>query len=487
VFFKDTTSRYLHINPAFCRWLGRREKDVVGKSIYDLWPPAVAEALAADDRRVLDGDCVEKEEPRPNPRELRTLKTVKMPIRDARGRIAGILGYFADVTDEKRRDEDYRQTLRYAVVGRLAAGLTHDLNQFFKQMQGNAALLGASGPGDLPPRDMAEQVEAAASRAADLTQRLIVFTRTDLPAAEVAHINDAVAEVTNLFRAVLDRRVVLEVRLGDRLPGVHAPVSQLTQIVLNLCLNARDAMPDGGRITVETDLVPLAEHPATESSDASPFGRRRGAYVRLRVGDTGRGMTRDIRARLFDPWYTAKSGGNGSGLGLSIVQDVARRHGGWVECTSSVAEGTSFSVFLPPDDSDPLAVPAGPPTASLEPTSILLSDNEPAIVFICRHILEANGYQVLEAGDGRKAAELYRCERARIGLVLLDQNMPGMSGVEVLRELIEADPSVRVVLMSGAPQELMPTIFSRNLRGFLPKPFHTWELLDAVRDALAGD
>jgi PAS domain S-box-containing protein len=484
VFLKDRASRYLLVNSAFRRWLGRPDALVVGRSLYDIWPPAVADTLAADDRRVLAGERIDKEEQRPNARELRTLITVKVPVHDFRGRVAGILGYFADVTDERRREAECRRAQRLAVLGRLTASLTHDLNHLLTLAQGNASLL-ASGVGETPPRVLAERVETAVARAAQLTQRLVKFARPDEPASEPACLNTAVAEVTNLFRAVVDPRIALHVWPGAGLPRVHAPLSQLTQIVLNLCLNARDAMPEGGRLAVQTDLVHVRDTATDAAGNGLRPGTRPGPFVRLRVSDTGTGIPAGARARVFDPWYTTKSNGSGSGLGLTIVQDVVRRHGGWVECSSTAGQGTCFSVHLPAleTDADTFAAPAH---TSAPLPAILLVDNDPHIVALCRTILESHGYRIHAATDGKQATAAYRQEHGRIGLVLLDQNMPGMPGVDVLAELATIDPHVRVLFMSGATPDDVPNSHAGNVHGFLCKPFRATELLDAVRRALGG-
>ena len=487
VFTKDTTGRYVFINRTYCKWLSCTETEVVGRTVFDLWPPAVAAALAADDRRVLAGECVHKEEQRPNALELRTLKTVKVPVTDKQGRVVGILGCFTDVTDERRRDEEYRQALRFAVVGRLAAGLTHDLNHLLTLVQGNAALLAMGSPHNSSQQALAERVESAIARAAEMTSRLHVVTQTERSADESAQLNDAVVEVTNLFRAVLDPRVALEVDPRHELPRVRVPLSQLTQVVLNLCLNARDAMPEGGRLKLETSLIHQASRAPSEPDDDPAVGRHRGAFVRLRVADTGRGMTPEIKDHMFDPWYTTKTDGNGSGLGLAVVQDVALRSGGWVECASTFGQGTNFSVFFPADDAAPSAGTAPAPVETTVPPTLLLVDNDPSIVALCKTLLEAKGYRVHTVEDGREAAAVYRREQGRIGVVLLDQNMPGLSGLDVLSELAATDPRVRVLLMSGAPLEDVPPAFDRNVRGFLTKPFRSADLLKAIQEALAGD
>jgi PAS domain S-box-containing protein len=486
VFLKDRSSRYLLVNAAFRRWLGRSDSNIIGRGVFEVWPAAVAESLATDDRRVLAGERIENEEQRPNARELRTVKSVKLPVRDGQGRVVGILGCFADVTEEQHRTEERRQAQRLALVGRLAAGLTHDLNHLLTLAQGNASLLASGVPEDAPQRVQAERVETAIARAAQLTRRLVEFARADEPASESADIGTALTEVTSLFRAVLDRRITLHVWPGVGLPRVRVPLSQLTQIVLNLCLNARDAMPEGGRLAVQTDLVHVKQPGRAIMPDGPGHGQRGGAFVRLRVSDTGTGMTPAVRARVFDPWYTTKSNGTGSGLGLTIVQDVARRHGGWVECASAVGRGTCFSVYLPGVDSDATPLPAPLLSAAPPLPAVLLADNDACIIALCRTILEAHGYRVHAADDGKEAVAAYRRERAQIGLVLLDQNMLGMSGLDVLADLAMIDPQVRVVFMSGAPQEDVPAPLARNVRGFLHKPFRTVEMLDAVRNALVG-
>ncbi len=470
VFCKDITGRYLQVNTAFCRWLGRPAASIVGRTAFDLWPPLIAEALTAADWRARAGTFVEKEELCPNAHELRTLRTAVMPVKDARGRIAGILGSFTDVTEERHPDGLFQRAQRRAVLGRLKTCLAEERQQLLPFTQG-----GAVSP---LARELAEQMAAVAALSAKLSRQVNGHDRADQKTSEAGNLNAAVEEVATHFRSVLDLSVHLKVFPGEDLPAVQVPHSQLAQILFNLCLNARAAMPQGGRLTVETDQVPHASA-LSVANGALQLRRRAGPHVRLRVSNTGRVSNQRRRAHR-------SAGAIESSVGLAVVQDVVRRHGGWVECAGEPDAGSTFSVFLPAVE-ETMSPSAALGIAQVSNSTVLLADNDPCIVSLCQTILRSSGYRVRTASCGKEAADVYRRERGEIGVVVLDQNMPEMSGVDVLTELAATDPAVRVLFMSGAPLEDVPPALARNLRGFINKPFRAAELLAAVRSAFAAE
>jgi PAS domain S-box-containing protein len=490
VFLLDPAGRHVAVNRSFCQWLGRPEADLLGRTAFDLWPPPLAEQDAAEDRRVLQGECIESEGQRPRGGEVRTVQVVRVPLRDGRGAVCGVLGLFRDVTEERRRKEWYRQAVALETVGRLASGVIHDFNNLLTVLEGNLWLLRASLGPSRPEQELAA-MEKAVSQAAGLAGQLLALARRESRGPESVDLNDVVAETAEVLGPSITPRVTLEVCAHAPLPPVVADRSQMTQILLNLCLNARDAMPHGGRLLLETGQVTLS---ASDQAALHPGGRP-GGFVRLSVTDTGEGIAPEVRGRIFEPFFTTKRPGQSTGLGLAIVADVVRRHGGWVECISPVrvsgevglggGPGTRFEVYLPPGPAPQEAAPAVPPSAP-ERETILLADDDPSVRELARIILRGQGYRVLLAEDGRQAVEMYRQARGHIALILLDYSMPVLSGEQALAELVAIDPGVCVLLLSGGtPKELTPET-CRRLAGSVEKPFKPEQLLRAVRFALSS-
>jgi CheY-like chemotaxis protein len=275
------------------------------------------------------------------------------------------------------------------------------------------------------------------------------------------------------------------VRLGVRVQAnvwpVLADAAQLNQVLMNLCLNARDAMPAGGDLVLEAANVTLAE-----GSARFPEGRRPGAFVRLRVRDTGHGIAPEVLPRIFEPFFTTKPLGQGTGLGLALVFGIVQQHQGWVECDSAVGRGTSFDVYLPRCDRDPEAPAADPDRTESRGGSetILLVEDERLLRELGHKLLHRHGYRVLVVADGQEAVDVYLREQGHIDLVLLDLRMPRLSGPNTLRKLRAIDPGVRVVVISGFSHEQSVESGVSGVLGFVPKPYREQDLVAAVRAAL---
>ena len=481
VFLKDSEFRFVAVNQPFCRNVGRSEAEILGTTDYDLYPTEMAEKYRAADERVLhQSQRMEIEEETLIEGRLRTVHTVKTPVKDGAGRIIGIVGSFWDVTDQRHLENQLRQAHKMEAVGQLAAGVAHDFNNLLTAILGNLALAAADASME-GPRAWLHDAEKAGARAAELTQQLLSFTRQAVLRLEPTDLGASIQEVVGLLRRAIDPRINVVVQVPPDLWPVQADPGQMIQVLMNLCLNARDAMPGGGEIVLSAGNVPVEAEYARLHLDARP-----GDFVRLSVADNGPGIAPEIRQRIFEPFFTTKGPGKGTGLGLAIVYGIVRQHQGWISCESQVGEGTRFDIYLPRHAIH--AVPARAATPTQVPPgqgeTILLVDDEPLIRNLGRVILQRSGYRVLLAEDGQQAVEIYAREPDSIHLVLLDLSMPRLSGKDTLRQLRLIRPEVRAVLSSGYSPEQVEMTRDEGTLGFVTKPYHPQELARAVRAAL---
>ena len=382
---------------------------------------------------------------------------------------------FRDVTERDRLEDQLRQAQKMDAVGQLAGGVAHDFNNLLTVVLGNLEVVRSGAAAGADRDECLAAAERATRQAADLTRQLLGFARRQPMRPAPVDLNGLVADELGLLRRTIDPRIAVEFRPAAGLPAVTADPVQVQQVVMNLCLNARDAMPDGGTLCLET--APAAPLP----TELEP-----GAYVRLSVSDTGVGMAEDVRGRIFEPFFTTKEPGKGTGLGLAVVYGMARAHGGTVACASAPGKGTRFDVYLPcgpeaatPAEPRPEAVP---PTESRGGETVLIADDEPGIRELARMTLDGLGYRVLTAANGAEAVAAVRREAGKVGVVVLDASMPVMSGRQAFEAIRRFDPAVRVVFASGYLAADHDAADDRVT--FLGKPYTPTELADAVRHML---
>ena len=493
----DDTGRFVALNPAFAALVGRAVPEVLGRTPAAFTHPddwAAQTPLMADIRAGRrDRFDALKRYVRPDGAVV-WAELSFAAIRGADGRYEYGLGVSVDVTERRRLEEQLRQSQKMEAVGQMAGGVAHDFNNLLTAVIGNLSLAKLP-PGD-PNRPLLAAAEQAAVRAADLTRKLLGYaSRNQLLVGPVAP-REAFAEVVGLLRRTLDPRIVIRVEVPPGCGPVLADPGLLNQALMNLCLNARDAMPDGGTLTLSAE--PVATTPPPADGEAIP-DTPGGPLVRLSVSDTGCGMTDAVKSRIFDPFFTTKDVGKGTGLGLPMVHGIVKQHQGWVGCTSTPGRGTRIDLHLPAAEPIPTAAPAntgdtppdGTPTLAAaaragltgEPT-ILLVDDEAMIRDLGRAILERAGFRVITAEDGLDAVEVFGRERERIGLVVLDVMMPRMSGRDAFRELVRLDPGVKVLFSTGYSEGEIAEL--EGAVGLLNKPYRPAELVAAVRDALDG-
>ncbi len=395
------------------------------------------------------------------------------------GQLLRVNGVTHDITERKRTQEQLFQAQKMELIGQMAGGIAHDFNNMLTGLLGHLELIRM--PAEDPNRRILDTVLTAAHRATKMSKNLLSLARKSNLRRVAASLGPVVAEVAELVGRTCDPRIELTIDVGTD-AAVEADPTFLHQVLLNLCLNARDAMPHGGRLLLGVDEVELAaDHPTGRS----------GLFVRVRVEDTGLGMTPEVKARVFEPFFTTKPIDKGTGLGLAMVQSIIEQHKGWVECESEVGRGTRFDVYLPwcetpvetPSElrlSTPADTPPPPPDRV---RTVLVVDDEPMIRDLARAVLEGGGYRVIEAHDGEHAVQVFREHQTDIDLVVLDLTMPKLSGRDTFRALVDIEPAARVMFSSGYTADDMSD--TTGVVGLLPKPYRPTELLSAVGKALA--
>ena len=391
--------------------------------------------------------------------------------------------YGADVTDVLNLEAQFRHAQKLESVGQLAAGVAHDFNNILTVIQGYSECLLMRCRGDQTTASALKQISDASQRAAALTRQLLMFSRKQVIQPKQVDLNAIVQNLATMLVRLLGEDIKLETSYGPNLPRILADSGMLEQIVMNLAVNARDAMPRGGKLSIGITSLDIGEEYVSRKADS-----RSGHFVRLTVTDTGTGMDRRTLDRIFEPFFSTKEVGKGTGLGLATVHGIVKQHQGWIEVASEVGVGTTFHIYLPAatapvqksvDD----AKPAQPVTGGCE--TVLVVEDEPVLRELVREILCQYKYRVVEACTGLEALRIWDEFNGEIDLLLTDMVMPeGLTGTELARQLRQRNPDLRVIFTSGYSAEIMG---SENLPGealFLPKPYHPPQLARIVRQAL---
>jgi signal transduction histidine kinase/HAMP domain-containing protein len=393
--------------------------------------------------------------------------------------------YVEDITDRLNLEAQLRQSQKMESIGQLAAGVAHDFNNMLTVIQGHSGILLART--DLPPEllDCTQAIYLSADRAARLTRQLLMFSRKNVMKPEPLDLRKVVSDLSKMLKRLLGETVTLEFNPPPELPLVQADTGMVEQVIMNLAVNARDAMPQGGTLTISASPIEMNDAYVQTHPEA-----HLGAFVCLRVSDTGCGMDSATMARIFEPFFTTKEVGKGTGLGLATVYGIVKQHEGWVEVSSEVGRGTTFNVFFPAS-SEPVKAPP-PEEAALAAAvrggheTILVVEDEPLLRDMAHLILQDCGYQVLEAGSAAEALQVWERQTGAIDLVLTDVVMPGgMSGRELAVKLLASQPRLKIIFTSGYNVEETNTdFFRRGGAVFLQKPYTRPKLAKTVRDCL---
>jgi two-component system cell cycle sensor histidine kinase/response regulator CckA len=405
--------------------------------------------------------------------------------------VHAFVGNYQDVTDKIRAEaalreseERLRQAQKMESIGQLAGGVAHDFNNLLTVIQGHTSLLLASGQLHGINLDSAQQIAHAAGRAGDLTRQLLTFSRNQAMELQVVDLNRIVREMSRMLQRVLGETIQLEAHCCAQPTPVKADAGMMEQVLMNLAVNARDAMPHGGRLTLTTAHHVVTPNEARQTADATP-----GSYVQLRVRDTGTGIAPEHLPRIFDPFFTTKEAGKGTGLGLATVYGIVKQHGGWVRVHSRLGEGSEFEILLPP-----AAMETTPARETRKEPERMTGGNETILVveddanvrsLVCS-VLERFGYRVLEATSGQRALEIWRQEKSPVHLVMTDLVMPdGVTGREVAEHILAARPQTKIVYTSGYGVGAVGSDLTaqKGVR-FIQKPYPVALLARTIRECL---
>jgi len=479
-----TEGMVAYANPAACRLMRvEHHSMLIGRLIMDLTHPSVkekaeqrlkqlqrGETLAPVETKLvrLDGTVVE-------------IESTSIPFR-YEGETA-VLSILRDHSDKTRLEEQLRQPQKMEAIGQLAGGVAHDFNNLLTVIQLHSSIMLTREKLDPSVHESAQQISLTADRASNLTRQLLTFSRKQVTRMVNLDMNDLVGNLTKMLHRILGEDVHLQVRFSPLPPLVHADAGMMEQVLMNLSVNARDAMPRGGNLVIQTEIVQLDAEAASCNPDARP-----GEFTCLSVTDTGTGMPEDVMQRIFEPFFTTKEVGKGTGLGLATVYGIVKQHQGWITVQSEEGAGTTFHVFLPRLDARAMkaAEPKGRPVLPRGKETILFVEDESGVRMVARCVLQQLGYKVIEAESGASALGIWKEHRDEVDLLLTDLVMPGgVNGRELAESLVGEKPGLRVVYTSGYSADVagkeLELIEGEN---FIRKPFRTESLAKTVRRVL---
>jgi PAS domain S-box-containing protein len=378
-------------------------------------------------------------------------------------------------------EEQFRQAQRMEAVGRLAGGVAHDFNNLLTAILGYTEILAGKIPAGSPLQDEVEEIRRAGESASELTRRLLAFSRKQLLEPKILNLNDVAASLRSILQRLIGENLTLVTNFERRLGNVRADALQIEQVILNLVVNAKDAMPDGGTVTIETRNVELDGEYARQHINVEP-----GAYIQLAVSDTGIGMNAETAARVFEPFFTTKEPGKGTGMGLATVYGIVKQSGGAIWVYSEPGRGTTFKVYLPRVEGAAESIrrgPAPPPRRGTE--TVLLVEDDPSVRALTRRILGLHGYRVIESAGAADALDLAQTHSGTIHLLLTDVVMPEISGSDLAARIHKTRPLTRVLYMSGYTDDAAVQLgLIARTGSFLQKPFTPTSLIAKIREVL---
>jgi PAS domain S-box-containing protein len=486
IWIKDTNSKFVRTNKATALWFGLSDPDqVVGKGGFDFFTEEFArQEYEGEQELIRSGKTVvgkEAKETWPD-REDTWVSTTKVPLCNPEGDIIGIIGISRDVTEHKKLEEQFRQSQKMEAVGRLAGGVAHDFNNMMTVVIGYSEFLLSKLKKEDAEYKSVEGIMNAGKRAASLTQQLLAFSRKQVFQPHVVNLNALVTDLEKMLKRLIGEDIDLQLDLDSKLGAVRADPSQIDQIIMNLAVNARDAMPRGGKIAIETANVELDEEYARLHMEVQP-----GPYVMLAVSDTGSGMDKETQSRIFEPFFSTKEEGKGTGLGLSTVYGIVKQSGGNIWVYTEPGQGTTFKIYFPriEEAAEARKQEEASDKSFRGSETILLVEDEEMVRDLAYKVLAEMGYKVLAASNGEEALQICEQHKEPIHLMLTDVVMPKMSGRELAEGSVRWYPELKVIYMSGyTDSSVIRNGMLEPGVNFVQKPFTPLSLTKKVREVL---
>jgi len=507
IFQKNRDGKTIRTNQAFDNIVGLSKEEIIGKTTAELFPEH-GKDMMKDDQEVMELgkpklDIIEHYD---SPEETRWARTGKAPLKDKKGNVVGLIGYAADITEQKRAEEgkkklqsQFQAAQRMESIGTLAGGIAHNFNNVLMGIQGNTSLILLGKTSDHPDYERLSNIEQGVLNGAELTKQLLGFAMGGRYEVLPTDLNELIKSQNRMFGRT-KKEITIRGKYQDSPWTVEVDQGQINQVILNLYVNAWQAMPKGGDLYIQTENVTLDEN------YTKPFNVTPGRYVKISITDTGVGMDEETQRRIFEPFFTTKEMSTGTGLGLSSVYGIIKNHGGIINVYSEKGEGSTFTIYLPASEKEIVKEEKIPERLLKGTETVLLVDDEDIIIDVGDGLLKTLGYKVLIARGGKEAIEIIsKAQRAKRkedkgrkghapgamppapDIIILDMIMPEMSGGETYDRMKEINPNIKVLLSSGYSINGQATeILERGCDGFIQKPFTIKELSNAIREVLGS-
>jgi PAS domain S-box-containing protein len=479
----DKDFNMLRINETFASLAGINKDEAKGKKCYEVFPSSHCHTQNCSLRQVLSGkDRIEIESLRERRDGIRVPCIVAATaFRGTDGELIGIVEDFRDITERRKLEEQLLQAQKMEAIGQLAGGIAHDFNNILTAIIGYGNLLKTEISEDDPLQTYVARILASAERAANLTKGLLAFSRKQMISPKAVNLNEMIKGLERLLPSLLGEDIELSIVPAGKDLNIIADSSQIEQVLMNLATNARDAMPDGGSLTIRTEPIEFDN----EFIKSHGYGRP-GLYALISVADTGEGMDEETKERIFEPFFTTKEVGKGTGLGLSMVYGIIKQHDGYISVYSEPKKGTTFKIYLPLikstiEEEKLLAFPS----IKRGTETVLIAEDDVEVRELTKKVLVGAGYKVLEAKDGEDALKVFTENKEKIHLLILDVIMPKKNGKEVYDEIKKERPNIKVIFMSGYNSDVIHKKgFLEEGLDFIPKPLLASELLRKIREIL---
>ncbi len=476
----DMEGRLLEVNETYCRMSGYSSQELLAMRVPDLEALEDAGETAARIKRI-----IEKGQDRFESRHHRkddSVFDVEVSVQYRPDEGGQIVAFLQDISQQRKLEEQLRQAQKMEAIGQLAGGVAHDFNNILTVIMGYANLLSMKSNFNASEKEAMDHIISAADKAAQLTRGLLAFSRKQVMDAKPVNVNDIAQQVQKFLARIIGEDVKLKAVINVAILMVVADAGQLEQVLMNLAANARDAMPEGGELTIETGLQHIDETFIEHHGWGKP-----GRYALISVSDTGCGMDEDTRNRIFEPFFTTKEVGKGTGLGMAIVHGIVNQHNGFIYVYSELGKGTVFKIFLPLLEKEKVAEiekrVEEPPKNGTE--TILIVEDDPSVRKVVSDVLIDSGYEIITAEDGQQAIEKFSENRTRIKLILMDMVMPKKSGLEAYREIRLLKPDIRVLFTSGYTADFIQSRGELDKDAeLIMKPVKPHDLLRKIREML---